>query len=74
MSESALENRSTDMSGLTEELVIEIKGMNKWFGQFHVLRDIDLTVCRGERIVICGPSGSGKSTLIRCIYRLEEHQ
>ena len=74
MSESALENRSTDMSGLTEELVIEIKGMNKWFGQFHVLRGIDLTVCRGERIVICGPSGSGKSTLIRCINRLEEHQ
>ena len=74
MSESALENRSTDMSGLTEELVIEIKGMNKWFGKFHVLRDIDLTVCRGERIVICGPSGSGKSTLIRCINRLEEHQ
>ena len=53
MSESALENRSTDMSGLTEELVIEIKGMNKWFGQFHVLRDIVLAVCRGERIVIC---------------------
>ena len=74
MSESALENRSTDMSGLTEEPVIEIKGMNKWFGHFHVLRDIDLTVCRGERIVICGPSGSGKSTLIRCINRLEEHQ
>ena len=74
MSESALENRSTAMSGLTEELVIEIKGMNKWFGQFHVLRGIDLTVCRGERIVICGPSGSGKSTLIRCINRLEEHQ
>ena len=48
--------------------------MNKWFGQFHVLRDIDLTVYRGERIVICGPSGSGKSTLIRCINRLEEHQ
>ena len=74
MSESALENRSSDMSGLTGEPVIEIKGMNKWFGQFHVLRDIDLTVCRGERIVICGPSGSGKSTLIRCINRLEEHQ
>jgi general L-amino acid transport system ATP-binding protein len=54
--------------------VIEILGMNKWFGQFHVLRDIDLTVRRGERIVICGPSGSGKSTLIRCINRLEEHQ
>ncbi|MBM9596357.1 amino acid ABC transporter ATP-binding protein [Rhodobacteraceae bacterium MCCB 386] len=48
--------------------------MNKWYGAFHVLRDIDLTVYQGERIVICGPSGSGKSTLIRCINRLEEHQ
>ena len=48
--------------------------MNKWYGTFHVLRDIDLTVNRGERIVIAGPSGSGKSTLIRCINRLEEHQ
>jgi general L-amino acid transport system ATP-binding protein len=53
---------------------IEITGMNKWFGEFHVLRDINLTVTKGERIVICGPSGSGKSTLIRCINRLEEHQ
>jgi general L-amino acid transport system ATP-binding protein len=53
---------------------IEITGMNKWFGTFHVLRDINLTVAKGERIVICGPSGSGKSTLIRCINRLEEHQ
>ena len=48
--------------------------MNKWYGDFHVLRDIDLKVMRGERIVICGPSGSGKSTMIRCINRLEEHQ
>ena len=48
--------------------------MNKWFGHFHVLRNIDLIVNKGERIVICGPSGSGKSTLIRCINRLEEHQ
>ena len=48
--------------------------MNKWFGSFHVLRDINLEVRRGERIVVCGPSGSGKSTLIRCINRLEEHQ
>jgi general L-amino acid transport system ATP-binding protein len=53
---------------------IEMVGVNKWFGEFHVLRDIDLTVVRGERIVICGPSGSGKSTMIRCINRLEEHQ
>ncbi|QEM84221.1 amino acid ABC transporter ATP-binding protein [Halomonas binhaiensis] len=54
--------------------MIEISGLNKWYGDFHVLRDIDLKVERGERIVICGPSGSGKSTLIRCINHLEEHQ
>ena len=59
---------------VTEEVAIQITNMNKWFGTFHVLRDIDLTVQRGERIVIAGPSGSGKSTLIRCINRLEEHQ
>ena len=74
MSESIREKRSKDTLGLSGEPVIQISGMNKWFGRFHVLRDIDLTVCRGERIVICGPSGSGKSTLIRCINRLEEHQ
>ena len=56
------------------ESTISIRGMHKWFGQFHVLKDINLEVGRGERIVICGPSGSGKSTLIRCINRLEEHQ
>lgn len=54
--------------------VIEMHGVNKWYGDFHVLKDIDLTVAEGERIVICGPSGSGKSTLIRCINHLEEHQ
>jgi general L-amino acid transport system ATP-binding protein len=54
--------------------IIEFEGVNKWYGQFHVLRDIQLQVAKGERIVICGPSGSGKSTLIRCINRLEEHQ
>jgi general L-amino acid transport system ATP-binding protein len=54
--------------------VLEILGLNKWYESFHVLRNIDLAVRRGERIVICGPSGSGKSTLIRCINRLEEHQ
>ena len=59
---------------ISEEIAIEIDGMHKWFGNFHVLRDINLTVHKGERIVICGPSGSGKSTLIRCINRLEEHQ
>jgi general L-amino acid transport system ATP-binding protein len=56
------------------KLAVEIAGMHKWYGEFHVLRDINLAVERGERIVICGPSGSGKSTLIRCINRLEEHQ
>jgi general L-amino acid transport system ATP-binding protein len=59
---------------ISDEIAIEIAGLNKWYGQFHVLREIDLSVRRGERIVICGPSGSGKSTLIRCINRLEEHQ
>ncbi|MEO0619555.1 MAG: amino acid ABC transporter ATP-binding protein [Pseudomonadota bacterium] len=59
---------------ISDETVIEIRKMNKWYGDFHVLKDIDLEVKRGERIVICGPSGSGKSTLIRCINRLEEHQ
>ena len=53
---------------------IEMIDVHKWFGEFHVLRDINLNVKRGERIVICGPSGSGKSTMIRCINRLEEHQ
>ena len=56
------------------EPIIEFSKVNKWYGHFHVLRDIDLSVAKGERIVICGPSGSGKSTLIRCINRLEEHQ
>ncbi len=59
---------------ILDEVAIQITAMNKWYGSFHVLRDINLTVHRGERIVICGPSGSGKSTLIRCINRLEEHQ
>ena len=59
---------------ISDEIAIQIQGMNKWFGSFHVLREIDLTVNRGERIVVCGPSGSGKSTLIRCINALEEHQ
>ncbi len=54
--------------------VITLRGVNKWFGQFHVLSDINLDVKLGEKIVVCGPSGSGKSTLIRCINRLEEHQ
>jgi len=59
---------------LESDPIVEIMEMHKWFGDFHVLKDINLTVHKGERIIICGPSGSGKSTLIRCINRLEEHQ
>ncbi|QOG05785.1 amino acid ABC transporter ATP-binding protein [Aureimonas sp. OT7] len=58
----------------TGETAIELINVNKWYGEFHVLRDINLKVRTGERIVVCGPSGSGKSTMIRCINRLEEHQ
>ncbi|MBM3585458.1 MAG: amino acid ABC transporter ATP-binding protein [Alphaproteobacteria bacterium] len=58
----------------SDDVVIQIVGMHKWYGQFHVLKDINLSVYRGERIVVCGPSGSGKSTMIRCVNRLEEHQ
>jgi len=63
-----------DHASLPAENIIEIIEMHKWFGEFHVLNNINLTVKKQERIVICGPSGSGKSTLIRCINRLEEHQ
>jgi general L-amino acid transport system ATP-binding protein len=59
---------------MTADAIVNISGLNKWFGDFHVLRDIDMSVGRGERIVVCGPSGSGKSTLIRCINALEEFQ
>ncbi|KXJ33348.1 MULTISPECIES: amino acid ABC transporter ATP-binding protein [Pseudomonas] len=58
----------------SSKVMIQLKDVNKWYGQFHVLKDINLTVTQGERIVLCGPSGSGKSTTIRCINRLEEHQ
>jgi len=68
--ESTLKSENTD-SG---KPMIQMIGVHKWFGEFHVLKDINLTVQKGERIVICGPSGSGKSTMIRCINRLEEHQ
>jgi general L-amino acid transport system ATP-binding protein len=61
-------------SSMANDAIIEIVEMHKWYGDFHVLQDINLTVNKQERIVICGPSGSGKSTLIRCINRLEEHQ
>ena len=59
---------------VSDHLMIELRHVHKWYGQFHVLKDINLSVHKGERIVICGPSGSGKSTMIRCINRLEEHQ
>jgi general L-amino acid transport system ATP-binding protein len=71
MSETASETSPVAGSG---GVIIRIVKMHKWFGDFHVLKNIDLEVQKGERIVICGPSGSGKSTLIRCINRLEEHQ
>jgi general L-amino acid transport system ATP-binding protein len=65
---------TTPAMAVSDEVMIRINQMHKWYGQFHVLKDINLTVKSGERIVVCGPSGSGKSTLIRCINRLEEHQ
>ena len=65
---------ATSKMNISDEVMISMQSVNKWFGSFHVLRDINLTVYKGERIVICGPSGSGKSTLIRCLNRLEEHQ
>lgn len=68
------ENSENSQSVSNDAPIIEIIDMHKWFGDFHVLQEINLKVARGERIVICGPSGSGKSTLIRCINRLEEHQ
>jgi general L-amino acid transport system ATP-binding protein len=71
MAEVAVERLLPDTS---DAPAIGMNGVNKWYGEFHVLRDINLSVATGERIVICGPSGSGKSTLIRCINRLEEHQ
>ncbi len=67
MSEAAMQKTDNDVA-------IQLIGMHKWYGEFHVLRDINLSVERGEKIVVCGPSGSGKSTMIRCINRLEEHQ
>ncbi|MEO1238102.1 MAG: amino acid ABC transporter ATP-binding protein [Pseudomonadota bacterium] len=75
MSDLAVETEvDRSKMNVSSEVAVQIKGLNKWYGQFHVLRDIDLTVYRGERIVIAGPSGSGKSTLIRCLNALEEHQ
>ncbi len=71
MNEDTTKKEPTESS---DEAMIEIIDMHKWFGEFHVLNGIHLTISKKERIVICGPSGSGKSTLIRCINRLEEHQ
>ena len=67
-------NVAAAASAANEAPAIQMIAVNKWYGEFHVLKDINLTVDQGEKIVICGPSGSGKSTLIRCINRLEEHQ
>jgi len=67
-------NEQTSATLTGTDPIIVIEGMHKWFGDFHVLKDINLQVQQRERIVICGPSGSGKSTMIRCINRLEEHQ
>ena len=68
------EDRQQLASAASNEIIINLDKVNKWYGDFHVLKDIDLTVHKGERIVVCGPSGSGKSTLIRCINHLEKHQ
>ena len=65
---------SVNVLGSSASDAVGMIGVNKWYGEFHVLRDINLKVSRGEKLVICGPSGSGKSTMIRCINRLEEHQ
>ncbi|MCA3633692.1 MAG: amino acid ABC transporter ATP-binding protein [Methylobacterium sp.] len=59
---------------LKTDTAVKLTDVHKWYGEFHVLKDVNLTVAKGERVVICGPSGSGKSTMIRCINRLEEHQ
>ncbi|WP_193170976.1 amino acid ABC transporter ATP-binding protein, partial [Nisaea nitritireducens] len=72
--DAQVESKPSVKSTKGDEVVIELLGVNKWYGEFHVLKDVNLSVHQGEKIVICGPSGSGKSTLIRCINRLEEHQ
>ncbi|MEM9683541.1 MAG: ATP-binding cassette domain-containing protein, partial [Pseudomonadota bacterium] len=66
--------QSTARMADTGAPAIQLIDVNKWYGEFQALRDINLTINRGERVVVCGPSGSGKSTMIRCINRLEEHQ
>ncbi|MBR0859151.1 amino acid ABC transporter ATP-binding protein [Bradyrhizobium liaoningense] len=69
-----IESAIAGTSSPTKAIAVSIQKVNKWYGSLHVLRDVDLDVATGERVVICGPSGSGKSTLIRCINNLEEHQ
>ncbi len=69
-----MNNENISKLEVSDEIAIQITNMHKWYGDFHVLKNINITVKRGERIVVCGPSGSGKSTMIRCINRLEEHQ
>lgn len=71
MNDNLIQSEQPERAG---EPVIQMQGVHKWYGQFHVLKDINLNVTQGERIVLCGPSGSGKSTTIRCLNRLEEHQ
>ncbi len=73
MSEIEIQKPTKEMT-VSDDVMIHMNAVHKWYGEFHVLKDINLTVNKGERIVICGPSGSGKSTLIRCLNRLEEHQ
>jgi general L-amino acid transport system ATP-binding protein len=74
MADSAAAKLNIKPSKLKTDMAVKLVNVNKWYGEFHVLRDINLAVKGGERIVICGPSGSGKSTMIRCVNRLEEHQ
>jgi general L-amino acid transport system ATP-binding protein len=74
MSDAAATAAVPSTLAVGKEVMVRMEGVHKWYGQFHVLKNINLTVKKGERIVICGPSGSGKSTMIRCINRLEEHQ
>jgi general L-amino acid transport system ATP-binding protein len=74
MADSAAAKLNIKPSKLKTDMAVKLVGVNKWYGEFHVLRDINLAVKGSEKIVICGPSGSGKSTMIRCVNRLEEHQ
>jgi general L-amino acid transport system ATP-binding protein len=74
MADSAAAKLNIKPSKLKTDMAVKLVNVNKWYGEFHVLRDINLAVKGGEKVVICGPSGSGKSTMIRCINRLEEHQ